>query len=101
MIQGDYEECTGRLILETFQGVSHREAEMVLVACHGPFTWGVTPARAVENSILLELIAKAAFITLQINPETPTLKHSLLRKHYERKNGPTRYYGQDPPKSRE
>jgi L-ribulose-5-phosphate 4-epimerase len=94
MIKGDYEERTGDLIVETFAAMSHKEIEMVLVACHGPFTWGSTPERAVKNSVLLEMIARVAFMTLQINPDTPRLKPSLLRKHYERKHGPNAYYGQ-------
>lgn len=94
MIKGDYEERTGDLIVETFAAMSHEEIEMVLVACHGPFTWGSTPERAVRNSVLLEMIARVAFMTLQINPETPRLKPSLLRKHYDRKHGPNAYYGQ-------
>jgi L-ribulose-5-phosphate 4-epimerase len=43
---------------------------------------------------MLEQIARMALLTLQINPETPRLKRSLLRKHYERKHGPDAYYGQ-------
>jgi L-ribulose-5-phosphate 4-epimerase len=94
MVKGDYEEETGHQILKTFAMLSHKEIEMVLVACHGPFTWGKTPSAALENSIMLEQIARMAFLTLQINPDTPRLKRSLLRKHYERKRGPDAYYGQ-------
>jgi L-ribulose-5-phosphate 4-epimerase len=94
MIKRDYEEQTGHQILQTFSGISHSDVQMVLVACHGPFTWGETPQKAVENSILLEMIARIALHTLTINPETPVLKDSLLRKHFERKHGPDAYYGQ-------
>lgn len=94
MIRGNYEEETGRQILRTFESRSHREMEMVLVACHGPFTWGATPRKAVENSVLLEEIAAAALHTLTINPDTPRLKQTLLEKHYLRKHGPDAYYGQ-------
>ncbi len=94
MITGDYEEETGRQILKTFKRLSHTEVEMVLVACHGPFTWGATPEKALENSVLLELVAQMAILTLRINPKTPRLKTRLLRKHFERKHGPDAYYGQ-------
>ncbi|MCK5572757.1 MAG: class II aldolase/adducin family protein, partial [Bacteroidetes bacterium] len=94
MIKGDYEEQTGHQIVNALSGLSHREVEMVLVACHGPFTWGDSPWKAVENSVILELIAQMALQTLVINPETPQLKETLLRKHYERKHGPDAYYGQ-------
>ena len=74
---------------------------MILVACHGPFTWGATPEKAVDNSIALELIAQMALHTIQIAPATPRLKESLLKKHFERKHGPDAYYGQASPKSKD
>jgi L-ribulose-5-phosphate 4-epimerase len=67
---------------------------MVLVACHGPFTWGGTPYKAVENSVLLEDIAATALHTLTVNPDAPRLKQTLLEKHFLRKHGPDAYYGQ-------
>lgn len=93
-ITGDYEIETGNQILETFQKLSYEEIEMVLVAGHGPFTWGKTAEKAVHNSVILEELAKMAYITIQINPHIKTLKETLIKKHYERKHGPNAYYGQ-------
>jgi len=93
-IAGDYEEETGRQILKTFQQISHASVTMVLVANHGPFTWGSTPEQAVEQSIALEQIAQMALLTLQINAGAPRLSEALLRKHFERKHGSDAYYGQ-------
>jgi L-ribulose-5-phosphate 4-epimerase len=96
MIKRDYELETGNQILDLFskQGLSYEEIEMVLIACHGPFTWGADPAKAVYNSIVLEEIAKMAFLTMQINPQASTIKQSLIDKHYYRKHGKDAYYGQ-------
>jgi L-ribulose-5-phosphate 4-epimerase len=94
MIQGHYEEETGRQILQTFTGLSYNEVEMVLVAGHGPFTWGRTLEKAVYNSVVLEELARMAWLTLQLNPEAPRLKEALVQKHYQRKHGPDAYYGQ-------
>lgn len=96
MIRRDYEHETGNQILGLFtkQGLSYEEVEMVLVACHGPFTWGKDPAKAVYNSIVLEEVAKMAYLTLQINPSATTIKQSLIDKHYFRKHGKDAYYGQ-------
>ncbi|MBM4159914.1 MAG: L-ribulose-5-phosphate 4-epimerase AraD [Ignavibacteria bacterium] len=94
MIKGDYEEETGNLIVRRFADLSYKETEMVLVANHGPFTWGSTTARAVENSHMLEEIAKMALLTLQVDPNTPKLTGPLVDKHYERKHGAQAYYGQ-------
>jgi len=97
MIMNDYEHETGNQILDLFtkEGLSAEEVEMVLVACHGPFTWGKDPAKAVYNAVVLEEIAKMAYLTLQINPECPTIKQTLIDKHFFRKHGKNAYYGQE------
>ncbi len=94
LIAGDYEEATGLQIVQTFESLSYKEIEMVLVAGHGPFTWGATPQKAVYNSVMLEELAKMALYTLAINPNTPTLNQALIDKHYQRKHGAGAYYGQ-------
>ncbi|MEZ4828124.1 MAG: L-ribulose-5-phosphate 4-epimerase [Bacteroidia bacterium] len=95
-IRGDYEWMTGFQILDFFKekNLSWEEVEMVLVACHAPFTWGKTVEKAVYNSAVLEEIAKMAWITRQIRPDAPSMKQSLIQKHYERKHGKNAYYGQ-------
>jgi L-ribulose-5-phosphate 4-epimerase len=94
MIKGDYEEETGKQITRVFRNRSYKEIPMVIVACHGPFTWGETPEKAVEHSVMLEEIARMAFLTLQIRPDTPRLKQTLIDKHFKRKHGKKAYYGQ-------
>ena len=96
MIQGDYEHQTGFQILHALsdRGLSPQEIEMILVANHAPFTWGKTVEKAVYNSAVLEELAKMAYLTLQIRPDCPRLKESLVRKHYDRKHSADAYYGQ-------
>ena len=96
MIEGDYELETGTQILNLFKArhLKYNEVEMVLLANHGPFTWGNTPEKAVYNSAVLEELAKMAYLTLQINREAPPLKSTLIKKHYKRKHGKDAYYGQ-------
>lgn len=96
MIKRDYETETGFQIINCFEErqLNPSETEMVLVGNHAPFTWGKTAQKAVYNAAVLEEVAKMAFLTLQINPLSPTLKESLINKHYERKHGPDSYYGQ-------
>lgn len=96
LITGDYEHNTGIQILDCFkrQNLSHTEVEMILIGNHGPFTWGKNASKAVYNSKVLEVIAEMAYLTLQINPNAPRLKDSLIKKHYERKHGKNAYYGQ-------
>ena len=96
LISGNYEHNTGIQILDCFKdkGLDYNEVNMVLLGNHGPFAWGETAAKAVYNSKVLEEVARMAQLTLQINPNAPRLKDSLIKKHYERKHGKDAYYGQ-------
>jgi L-ribulose-5-phosphate 4-epimerase len=96
LIQGNYEHNTGIQIINCFKdkNISHKEVEMVLISNHGPFAWGKDATKAVYNSKVLEVIAKMAYLTLQINPKAPRLKDALIKKHFERKHGKNAYYGQ-------
>lgn len=94
MIAGDYEKETGNQILQAFSKLSPFEYEMVLVACHGPFTWGKNAVKAVYNSVVLEELAKMACFTEILSPSPQPLKKGLIKKHYERKHGFNAYYGQ-------
>lgn len=98
-----YERNTGALIVEHFREKALHPAEMpaVLVAGHGPFTWGTTPVTAVEAAIVLECVAEAALHTLRLNPEAQPISRALLEKHYLRKHGPGAYYGQRAERSEE
>ena len=93
-IQGDYETETGLQIINRFGSLSHTDIPMVLVASHGPFTWGDTPAKAVYNGVILEEIAKMASITHNLNPVEKNIAQELINRHYQRKHGANATYGQ-------
>jgi L-ribulose-5-phosphate 4-epimerase len=93
-VQGDYEAETGRQIIDCFRSREPRETAMVLVAGHGPFTWGPTADKAVYHAVVLEELAKMAAITRGLDPQARPLPAYLVRKHFERKHGKKAYYGQ-------
>jgi L-ribulose-5-phosphate 4-epimerase len=93
-IKSDYEANTGRVIVETFKKLDPMQHPAVLVASHGPFTWGTDVADAVHNAGVLEFIAHLASETLKINPKLKPMQSVLLDKHYLRKHGPKATYGQ-------
>lgn len=95
-IQSDYELNTGRVIVERFAGIDPLQMPAVLVANHGPFTWGDTPAKAVEATVVLEHIAATALGTIMISTDKGPISNDLLDKHYLRKHGDNAYYGQKP-----
>ena len=93
-VRGDYEAETGKQIIDCFHARDPREIPMVLVAGHGPFTWGKTADKAVYNAVVLEELAKMASITRALDPNAARLPNYLVRKHFERKHGKGAYYGQ-------
>ena len=93
-IERDYEEETAVQILETFEHYDYRQVPGVLVAGHGPFSWGDTPSKAVYHSLMLETVAKMGILSLRINPDLKAIKQRLMDKHYLRKHGENAYYGQ-------
>lgn len=96
-IQNDYEANTGKAIVRRFADIDPMKIPAVLVANHGPFTWGRTPAEAVEANVVLEQIATMALGTITIKPKQGPIAEELLDKHYLRKHGKEAYYGQQNP----
>jgi len=104
---GEYEKETGNVIVERFKGMNPADTPAVLVKNHGPFAWGTDADNAVHNAVVLEEVAKMAFVATTIhkgfiganrNPyesgSTPSMNEDLIEKHYSRKHGPNAYYGQ-------
>lgn len=94
-IAKDYELNTAKAIVERFAGIDPVQMPAVLVASHGPFTWGDNPDKAVDCSVVLEYVAKMAFETRLLNPEIDEISNELLDKHFLRKHGKNAYYGQN------
>ena len=92
-IERSYEAETGVSIVEAFEGKEPMHTPAVLVAHHGPFTWGKNAAAAVQNSVVLEQVAKMASISVALNPQIE-MNQNLIEKHYNRKHGANAYYGQ-------
>ena len=93
---GDYESETGLAIVERFRagGIDPVQMPVVLVANHGPFAWGKDANEAVHNAAVLELTARMALLSLQLEKNLPPMPQHLLEKHFFRKHGPGAYYGQ-------
>ena len=93
-VRSAYEWETGNVIVERFRGIDPAEVSAVLVHGHGPFVWGPSGKKAVENALALEIIAEMALKTLQLDPHALSVEKHLLDKHYLRKHGADAYYGQ-------
>ncbi|MEJ6731697.1 MAG: L-ribulose-5-phosphate 4-epimerase AraD [Opitutaceae bacterium] len=91
---GAYEWETGNVIVEKLSDHDPADFPAVLVNRHAPFTWGDSVAKAVEVAVAVEYIAHMALMSLQLEPNLPTIEPELLNKHFKRKHGPDAYYGQ-------
>lgn len=95
-IETDYEKNTGTVIVETFRerNIDPMAVPAVLVCKHGPFVWGTTTAKAVENALVLDETAHMAFVAREFDSTITAAPQYLLDKHYYRKHGANAYYGQ-------
>lgn len=95
-VTGAYERNTGLVIVETFReaGISPEEVGAVLVASHGPFTWGADAAQAVERSRVLEFLARMEWAVRAMAPDPARPAPYLVDRHFLRKHGKDAYYGQ-------
>jgi L-ribulose-5-phosphate 4-epimerase len=89
-----YEAQTGNIIVECLSDADPLQTPAVLVAGHGPFTWGKDPQNAVQNSLALERVAQMAIGAFMLNPITNGLPQHIQDVHFRRKHGPNAYYGQ-------
>ena len=93
-VEEAYERNTGVVIAETFRNRDPEAVPAVLVCKHGPFAWGGSCRKAVENALILEETARLALLTEQLQPGVAPAPQYLLDKHYFRKHGANAYYGQ-------
>ena len=95
-VERDYERNTGLVIVETFRslGIDPEQLPAVLVANHGPFTWGRDAADAIEHARVLEFLARIEWRVRALAPDAAPPDSYLVDKHYRRKHGPKSYYGQ-------
>ena len=91
----EYEKETGVVIVDRIRSgnINPVHTPGVLVKNHGPFSWGKDADNAVYNAVVMEQVAKMAFVSFCVNPET-TMNPLLVEKHFSRKHGPNAYYGQ-------
>jgi L-ribulose-5-phosphate 4-epimerase len=93
-IETDYELNTGNVIIRRFGNLDPLRTTAVLVAGHAPFCWGKTVADAAHTAVVLEELARMAYLTLTIRADTAAISEALHHKHFHRKHGPDAYYGQ-------
>lgn len=93
-IGSEYVHNTGMAIVRRFKNLDPMAVPAVLVAGHGPFTWGRDALDAAHNAALLEAVARIAFYTATINADYRGISQALQDRHYFRKHGTKATYGQ-------
>ena len=91
----EYEYNTGVVMVNRILNgnINPVHTPAALVKNHGPFAWGKDADQAVYHAVVAEQVAKMAFVSFCVNPET-TMNPLLVEKHFSRKHGPNAYYGQ-------
>ena len=91
----EYEKNTGYLIVNLLNKLKYNTITCpgVIVAGHGPFCWGNTFDSAVNYSEMLEFISETAYYSEQIKIKNKLPAH-ISKKHFDRKFGKKKYYGQ-------
>ena len=92
-VEGQYELETGRVIVRRFKNLNPAHTPGALAKNHGPFAWGKDAEEAVHNAVVMEQVAKMAYIAYGLNPNL-NMNPLLIEKHFNRKHGSNAYYGQ-------
>jgi L-ribulose-5-phosphate 4-epimerase len=94
-VSHDYQYNIAKSIIECLKKRDPLLYPGILVANHGPFCWGFNAAETFLNAERLEFIAELAYKTLILNRRTKAINAYLINKHFYRKNGSLKYYGQE------
>ena len=94
----EYEKSLGQSVVDYYQHkkINPLNIPAILLPGHGVMVFSDSPKRTLECAIVLEEIAEMAYYTTAINPNVLpcSLSRDLYTKHFERKNGINKYYGQ-------
>lgn len=93
-IADGYEAATGVVLVDAVSRPGPLEVPCALVRSHAPFCWGQDASSAVDNAVTLEEVARMALLTTLLDPDAAPLADPIRTKHFERKHGPSAYYGQ-------
>ena len=99
------ETLIGRSIVEKAGSFCNDDefVKAVLIPSHGPIIWSKKVENIIEYAVVLEEVARLAFLTLSLSPSIkPDNKDSeIFDFHFTRKNGKGKYYGQTVWKTRD
>ena len=94
----EYEKNLGQCVVDFYQTkkINPLNIPAILLPGHGVMVFSDSPKRTLECAIVLEEIAEMAYYTTSINSNIQPcrLSRELYTKHFERKNGINKYYGQ-------
>jgi len=96
----EYAKNLGRKITEYFKknNIDPLDTPACLLPSHGVFVFGENAEKAAENAIVLEQVAKLAYRTIVLSQNYGRhreIESNLLKKHFKRKHGEDKYYGQE------
>jgi L-ribulose-5-phosphate 4-epimerase len=93
----DYELNLGKKIVSYFKKnkINYLHIPGVLLEKHGVVAWGKNASQCFANALLIEYVAELNFYSLLLKKKIALLPSYILNKHFIRKHGKKKYYGQD------
>lgn len=95
-IVDNYELNLGKLIVSYFEKnkIDYLNIQGALLEKHGVVAWGENAKKCFENALLIEHIAEINFYSILLKKKNTLLPDYILNKHFNRKHGKSKYYGQ-------
>jgi L-ribulose-5-phosphate 4-epimerase len=92
----NYELNLGKLIVSYFEKnkINYLNIQGALLEKHGVVAWGENAKKCFENALLIEHIAEINFYSILLKKKNTLLPDYILNKHFNRKHGKSKYYGQ-------
>lgn len=94
----EYEKNIGKTVVDYFQKnkINPLNIPAILLPGHGVLIFSNSPEKTLECAIVVEEVAEMAAITLSLDSSilNSELNRKIYKKHFKRRNGITKYYGQ-------
>jgi len=87
-----YVDNQGDNIAQAILKYRNSRAPAVLLARHGVFAWGKSPAEALKAAVMVEDVARTVFLALQLGPISPLPLEEIEKWHdrYQNRYGQSR-----------
>ena len=91
-IYGEYEKNAGLSIAKLFEERDYTTSPGALVKDHGPFAWGSDIEMALKNALVIERLAKLAYLTETLDRDVVAAPQAIVDKYFFRRRAMDKKY---------